>query len=508
MHYPAFIFTFLPAAVLAVLPPNITYPRHVLTKGRFTVPSGSRAAKPTVPLDAPQGVFTGLVSICTQPVITVTATVTCGGHPKSKPSLAGPAHDDDEHVSAKPSKSATVTWWNSTTTITGLAPWPVTATPTIDVITQTKGSDLITTTRYRMTTVYAETYSVSTATAKLNTTSVTGIVVNPALLDKTHHNPALLTETHYTDKTMTSTFVAFVTKTKIHAHTTVPAPSETDDDFSDEDASPSETRLPEHPHIPVPISIVNGSRVSHIASETKWTAYHASATDYPQDEDPGYCMPEYKDKDNWVEGDIHECDTYESDCGTSVFYDAEYDEDESEDSDEDVDHDVDETTSLKSSGTKYSSATATMKKPPKVVSTTTTRHGKPTSPPASKPAAKPKRTVSGYQSTAKAFSVITLSAPPTNGQWRTNATSAAATAKSSPKQPASATSFAHCQPDPLFTDLPGVPLSYSETHSAHSPLTSGPFSYKPIHHGHLSAASSLQATTEIHFPTPSATAAK
>jgi hypothetical protein len=509
----AFIITFLPAAVLAALPSNITYPRHVLPKGRFTVPSGSLMAKPTAPSDAPQGVFTEPASICMQPAITVTATVTCGGHPKGKPFLASPAYDDDKHAPAKPSKSATVTWWDSTTTVTGLGPWPVTATPTIDVFTQTKGDDLITSTRHRTTTAYAETYSASTATAKLNTTSVTGIVVKPAHLTKSHYNPAALTKTHYTHKTRTSTFVDFVTKTRVHSHTSVPAPYETDDEFMDEDSSDddaysSETRLPEHPSVPTPISIVGGNRTSHGASKTKGTAYHPGATVYPQDDGSGYNTPEYKDEDDWVEDDTQEPDRKKPD-----FYDDEDDEDEDENTDEDADYDVEETTSLKSNGTKHASATVTLKKPAKVDSTKTTGHGKPTSSSTRKPTIKPKPTIPGHQSTAKKLTAITLFAStasplPTNGLWKTNATSAAGKAKTSHKQLTSSTSHAHRQPDALFTDLPLPLLSYSKTQDTHFPLTSGPFSYKPIHHGHITATFPSGPTTEGDIPWPSATATK
>ncbi|KAF2447396.1 hypothetical protein P171DRAFT_509668 [Karstenula rhodostoma CBS 690.94] len=208
MHSSAFIFTVLPAAVLAVLPNNITYPRHVLHKGNFTLPSDSPVAKPIVSFDAYPGAFIGVASICTQPVVTVTATVTsatsCGG----KPSHTIVVFDDGKYDRPGISKTAAVA-------ITATAPWPVSASGIVTGVNSGNSFQIPTTQHINK---WAETYSASTATIKLNTTSISGIFVNPALLTQTHH----------ADKTRTSTLVGFYTKTKVPAHTAVPAPSETD----------------------------------------------------------------------------------------------------------------------------------------------------------------------------------------------------------------------------------------------------------------------------------------
>lgn len=308
MHSSAFISTVIPVVVLAALPQNITYPRRVLHRGSVTLPTDSSVAKPTASLDAYPGVFTGPASICMQPVITVTATVTsttsCGGKPPytsvvfddcryDRPKLStctfpkrpfdfasNSAKPSDTStipaklsktatVQVKASKNATVTWWDSTHTITGVAPWPV--VPTTSRVMNTINNSSYRA-KYATATVWAETYSVSTATVKLNTTSISGIFVNPAILTRTHH----------AEKTRTSTLVDFHTMTKAHAHTAVPDPSEMADDSSDDDESPIETRLSEHPSVPAPISIVDDSRISHIASKPKSTTQHPAATEYPQ----------------------------------------------------------------------------------------------------------------------------------------------------------------------------------------------------------------------------------
>ncbi|KAF9740481.1 hypothetical protein PMIN01_00020 [Paraphaeosphaeria minitans] len=211
MHSSAFIFSILPAAI-AVLPTNVTYPypRRVLHTGSFTRPNPSVWVEPGSLYEYNSLVITGSKAVCTLPVVTVTTTVTsatlCG---KDQPSQTNFPFTDCRYDLLKLSTYAI-------TTITGGGPWSVVPTLTNKVITAVNGTSRILATQHTTTTVRAKTYNISTATVYPNTTSISGIFINPASLTQTHHAV----------KTKTSTFVDFQTKTKVHAHTTVPIPYE------------------------------------------------------------------------------------------------------------------------------------------------------------------------------------------------------------------------------------------------------------------------------------------
>ncbi|KAL1607634.1 hypothetical protein SLS60_002568 [Paraconiothyrium brasiliense] len=354
MHSFAFISTFLPALVLAALPQNVTYPRHVLSAGHITSHSGSAIPKRTVTFDAPRGVFTGPVSICTQPIVTITTTVTdvCLDLAHGKPTLGSLAHGDSEHEIPEPSKSATYTWVDSSITITGVAPWPL--------ITKTAIRSGLESTRFVTYDDWAETYSVSTATLKWGATSYSGIWINPAF-----------TERHVADQTRTSTLVHFQTKTRVPAHTTVPKASATADGSSEGGIHPSETRLPEHPNIPA-----SGANPSQIK---------------PQVVDPGYYP--------W--GEEHEDEHSDGEPGREKldYYVDSGDEDEEENVDEYVDNDDTGLSLMNSYNGTQVLATATLKKPQQTHSSQITDHGTTTSSPTEQrktssrtPASKPRPT--------------------------------------------------------------------------------------------------------------------
>ncbi|KAK7193355.1 hypothetical protein PSPO01_00028 [Paraphaeosphaeria sporulosa] len=220
MHSSAIIFSILPAVVLAVLPTNITYPRRVLHTASFMRPFPSVGpSEPFILYDYDPVVINGSKAVCTQPIVTVTTTVTsatsCG---KDQPSHTNFPLSDCRYDLPR-------LRWDASTTITGGGPWPVVPTLTNKVFTTINGTSRILKTHHTTTNVWAETYSASTATVHLNTTSISGIFIKPAFHTLTHH----------ANKTKTSTVVDFQTKTKVHAHTTVPDPSETDEESSDSD---------------------------------------------------------------------------------------------------------------------------------------------------------------------------------------------------------------------------------------------------------------------------------
>ncbi|KAL5408318.1 hypothetical protein PMIN03_006598 [Paraphaeosphaeria minitans] len=529
MHSSAFIFSILPAAI-AVLPTNVTYPypRRVLHTGSFTRPNPSVWVEPGSLYEYNSLVITGSKAVCTLPVVTVTTTVTsatlCG---KDQPSQTNFPFTDCRYdllklstctfpnrpiewtnvpttqdlktapVPTKVSKTSTVTWWDAITTITGGGPWSVVPTLTNKVITAVNGTSRILATQHTTTTVRAKTYNISTATVYPNTTSISGIFINPASLTQTHHAV----------KTKTSTFVDFQTKTKVHAHTTVPIPYEAADDSSDDDAYPSETRLPKHPIVPVPISIVDGSRTLHVVSKTKSTTKYPAATEYPQDDTSDSDEPQ-EDKD--------EDETYEPNRRKSSFYDNDDGNDENE---EDFDDDVtdnDEETALRDSyGTKLKFTTATSIGPPKVYSTKTTGQWKHASSSTRKPAAKPKPTASHstveLQSTTKKYTALTLFASvtpalPTKRPSKTKSISPAGKTTTSPERSVFSTSHTELQIEDFLTKIPIPSLPYNKTYKAHFPLSSVALSYKPAHHGHLSTASPSQtAETDDPYKSPSST---
>ncbi|KAL5375753.1 hypothetical protein DPSP01_010985 [Paraphaeosphaeria sporulosa] len=535
MHSSAIIFSILPAVVLAVLPTNITYPRRVLHTASFMRPFPSVGpSEPFILYDYDPVVINGSKAVCTQPIVTVTTTVTsatsCG---KDQPShtnfpLSDCRYDlprlracifqnqptDWPHVpttqdlktaslwtrpsktatiSAKLSKTATVTWWDASTTITGGGPWPVVPTLTNKVFTTINGTSRILKTHHTTTNVWAETYSASTATVHLNTTSISGIFIKPAFHTRTHH----------ADKTKTSTVVDFQTKTKVHAHTTVPDPSETDEESSDsddEDNYPSENRLPGHPSRPAPISIADGSRTSHFVWKRNSPTQHLTATVYLQEGSFD------KDKPEDDEDDEDEDESHESNHKKPSFYNG--DDGDDEDEEEDLDK---ETAFKESHGTTSTSATATSTRPPKVNSTKTADQGKQTSSSTRKPAAKPQPTGVEIRSSTKKHTALTLfasatSALPSKGSLTTKSTSPFGEPTTFPKHPAWSTSHMELQLEDLFTEIPIPSPPYNKTYEAHFPLSSVTLSYKPAHHEHLATGSLSKSTkTDDRLETPSAT---
>lgn len=573
MHCFSFIFSILPAAVLAVLPSNVTYPRHVIHKESFAQPSFSVGNKSAVVHDLYPGVLTEYKAICTQPVVTVTTTVTsstsCGkdqpshtifplkdcrydqpklstcaffktssipqhtGVPSTQHSKTTSVPTKSSRITSVPmkssksistsakswkttpvptriSKTATITWVHPSTTITAGVPWPVVPTPTIKILTMTNGTSRFFTAQHTTTIVWAETYTASTVTAYLNTTSISGNFINPASLVHTVH----------ADKTKTSTVVDFQTMTKVHAHTVVPVPFETADDFSDDDAYPSETRLPDHPMVPAPISLVHSSQTLHISSTTKKsTATHSVATAHPQDN---------KSNRHDAEGDEVDDKTYKTNSKDSSIYSNDDTEDEADGDQADFDEDVtdieEETTSAKSHSTKATTVTTgSSTEPSKAHSTKTTDQGRHSSSQKSTSANKPQQTVSNTkaasQSTAKGYTITST----TTHAWVLRPTSSLRTKASSGTKSVgpsgrTTTSSAHSTSLAKHTSLQwqdlymGVPVPsppYNKTYIAQSLLSTvtTTFYYKPLHHGHLSTVSnSLTTKTEDRSESFGATA--
>ncbi|KAJ4296374.1 hypothetical protein N0V90_006419 [Kalmusia sp. IMI 367209] len=147
-----------------------------------------------------------------------------------------------------------------------------------------------------------------------------------------------VTKTHITTITKSKTLpVEVVTKTKLPAHTTIPASVKSKHKSSANFADPNETRLPEHPSIPTPISIVRSSRTLQVSSKTKVaTGYHPSAT-----EDPINNILDlvFHNKDSHARPSHakleHDDDDWEPECDESLVYGSDDDDSEQDETEED-----------------------------------------------------------------------------------------------------------------------------------------------------------------------------